>query len=217
MGPIRWRSSLAGQVDCGFKTKLFLANHQPSAGWSGPVANGIKLHKQCEDYLLEGTEPEEPCGWWKKVKGKLDALYPVMAGVEWDLAREDGDFFATGKADFWSTEDEIWDWKFTGKPWDARRFLSYAEKQGDLYLWLMEGLLGYAPKRLVYYVVPQNGPPQEWPLDWNTQRIENNLRLWKSQLQEVRAKAEFNMWQHEPTPFKCKWCLYKADCESAIN
>lgn len=218
LNPIVWRSSLAGTLDCMQKAKFFIDDVKPTGGWSMHLTRGIDLHSAAEEYL-QGAMPDIRDDYnphWVKLKRVLDSLEGNIAAVELPLARDDGDFYATGRLDALTKDDWILDWKITGKAWNAQRFLDYTEKQGNLYLWLSEGLLGRKPAGMKYIVVPEKEAVQTWELPWKDERIDLGLRGWKASMEVLRANQRFDNWPPDPSPWKCRWCNYKSVCQYSV-
>lgn len=202
-------------MDCGKKLFFFLSAQEPPDGFSFPLRRGISLHESVEKYLHDGVVEVEDEFWdhWNKIEPYLDQIRDDVALVEEPLAREDGTFKATGRLDCMTHDGRIKDWKFVGKPWKADRFLDYVEKQGNLYLWLARGK---GATGLDYIVVPENGKIQTWELEWDDTRIAQGLALWRVNLEKVRAAIRNNMFDAEPSPWRCRWCNYREMCPSKI-
>lgn len=205
-------------LDCIKKANYYVSR---TPGINNFAANaGIDLHKICEDYLTSGNEPQDlkPEQYVKflKIKPYLDEIINLVLSVEGKCERFH-DTLGNISARFDAVVDNpegLWivDWKFVGKPWDAKKFETYKLTQALLYLWVCELEFHKTPDGMIFKVVPDLGDVQTFTVLWNAEEIERAFRYYNSKKTTFDTYRSLGKFPANPTPL-CGWCSWREICE----
>lgn len=220
---LNYSHTFCTNLDCGLKTYFYLTKAHVPGGNRIAMDRGIRLHEYCDDFLkdkevcLDNPDHEDT---FDKILPFLEKLKPNLREAELEVIRTQDAFRAKGRMDAVDKNGVGYDWKFPGKGWDANKFLWYVEKQGYLYLWLLEQYLAQfdqKPTRLDFIVVPTIGQLSEWQLVYNEEKVQAGLQLWKAQMLTVKSQIEFDNFQADPTVWKCRFCNFKTICSEKVS
>lgn len=185
------------------------------------MERGSSLHRMVESHLtrteVQARNEEELDFFHSKVVPKISRLDPnLVQEVEQTMTHPlTEQVHAKGIMDL-IYDGRIFDWKFTQKPWDSRKFAAYTENQALLYLWLFWKNRSNPPKDLTYWIFPVQGEWQEFQVQFNMKEIVEQLQVYRDCCDELIRCNQQMHFPANPSQFNCRWCQFNDLCPVSV-